>query len=269
MSNVVELPVRGIKVDQDVQSRAALAEWYVDELMEVDAANLPPITVFQDGGDYWLADGFHRYERTLRCGEKTIRCDVKTGTRRDAMYFNLGSNGKHGLKRSNADLRKAIERMIKDPEWSKLTNTKIAEHLNTSPQVVGGYRPRKVGEVIEIVRAPYQRTYKNGKTIQVKGSVVKQLIGDHGAGKKPLLLVRDQRRTALQRHFINAVGAAQNIIDAASDKSDEYECSEMIRQAIVDAKQIKHRMEHYSKQLQCLIDKDAAAEPADATEQVA
>jgi hypothetical protein len=39
----------------------------------------------------------------------------------------MSANASHGLRRTNADKRNAVEMALADPEWSKLPNTQIAE----------------------------------------------------------------------------------------------------------------------------------------------
>ena len=43
----------------------------------------PPVTVFYDGSDYWLADGFHRRNAAFSAELAQMECDVRQGTRED------------------------------------------------------------------------------------------------------------------------------------------------------------------------------------------
>ena len=85
----------------------------------------PPVTVFNDNNRYLLADGFHRVMAAARIGRETIEASVEHGTRSDALRFALTANVSHGLRRTNADKRKAIR--IALTEWPRLSDRQIAE----------------------------------------------------------------------------------------------------------------------------------------------
>ena len=58
----MQLSIDSIRIDGGTQPRAELRNDVVKdyaELMRAGAA-FPPVSVFYDGQDYWLADGFHR-----------------------------------------------------------------------------------------------------------------------------------------------------------------------------------------------------------------
>ena len=57
------IPLSSIKADPEIQSRQQLNKGIVKEYKEamLGKDKFPPIIVFDDGADYWLADGFHRY----------------------------------------------------------------------------------------------------------------------------------------------------------------------------------------------------------------
>ena len=68
-----------------------------------------------DGTDYWLADGFHRFWAAKEAGLTEIYEEIHPGTLRDAILFSLSANSKHGLRRTNADKRKAVQTLLDDP----------------------------------------------------------------------------------------------------------------------------------------------------------
>lgn len=128
-----------IKIDGGTQARVALNQGvvteYAESMREGDA--FPPITVFFDGSDYWLADGFHRYFATNFNGLTSIDAEVKNGTLDDATLFAFSANGKRGLSMTFEDNRNIIYAMLRHPEWSKWTNTAIAKHIGVSSMTVG------------------------------------------------------------------------------------------------------------------------------------
>jgi len=93
-----------------MQVRVRLCEETVKEYAEAMAAGakFPPVIVFNDGTNYWLADGFHRLEAWKRNGVNSIKADVKEGSRIDALKFAFGANNSHGLRMSNEDKRQVV-----------------------------------------------------------------------------------------------------------------------------------------------------------------
>ena len=125
---MARLAVDRIRTDGATQPRAAIHEPTVAEYAEAIEAGvvLPPVTVFNDGGTYWLADGFHRVAATKRIGCLDIEVDLRVGTRRDAMLHSFGANATHGLRRTNDDKRRAVVAMLSDPDWAAWSNREIA-----------------------------------------------------------------------------------------------------------------------------------------------
>ena len=93
-----------------MQVRARLCEETVQEYVEAMAAGakFPPVIVFHDGTNYWLADGFHRLEAWKRNGVENVKAEVKEGSRIDALKFAFSANNSHGLRMSNEDKRKVV-----------------------------------------------------------------------------------------------------------------------------------------------------------------
>lgn len=106
----------------------------------VAAKELPPPTVFDDGQDLWLADGFHRLKAHHEKGRKRIEVEVIKGTVREAILHAVGANDSHGLPRSNEDKRAAVLKLLNDEEWSKKSDRWIAEQCKVSNPMVSSYR---------------------------------------------------------------------------------------------------------------------------------
>jgi len=94
-----------------LQTRAELSNETIKEYIEASegGAVFPPIAVYFDKTDYWLADGFHRLEAARRMGWKKIRAHVEDGDRVAALKCALGANSAHGLRRTNADKQHAVK----------------------------------------------------------------------------------------------------------------------------------------------------------------
>lgn len=148
-----KLLVDVIRVDGSTQNRKAISEETVEAYTElwVEAGNgeapFPPCDVFYDGSDYWCADGFHRLFAAVRAKQASITCKLHQGTPRDAFLFGCHANARHGLRRSGKDKRFAVERMLADDEWRKLTQQKLAELAGVTKryvqQVKGDFTPPK------------------------------------------------------------------------------------------------------------------------------
>src|SRR5262245_35093918 len=105
-----------IRTDGGTQMRAELdQEVYLDYRDKwLDGVDFEPLDVFHDGAVYWLADGFHRFYRAREAKLATLHCRVHQGTQRDAILFAAGANASHGLRRTNADKRLAVEKLLGD-----------------------------------------------------------------------------------------------------------------------------------------------------------
>lgn len=135
-----------IRIDGGTQCRAELNEEAVADYAAAiqSGTELPPIVVFFDGSNYWLADGFHRYHAHDRAGEITdIEAEVRNGTRRDAVLYSVGANAQHGLRRSNADKRKAVETLLNDKEWAEWSDREIAKRCGVTHPFVASIRAPK------------------------------------------------------------------------------------------------------------------------------
>lgn len=137
-----QLKIEAIRVDGGTQMRAKLCEDTVEEYTRLfkSGAKLPPVDVFFDGTDHWLADGFQRLTGAYDAGHATIQAVVHKGTQRDAILFACGANSDHGLKRTNADKRRAVETLLNDEEWVKWSDGKIAEAAGVSQNFVSDIR---------------------------------------------------------------------------------------------------------------------------------
>ncbi len=147
----VPIPLRSIKMDAGIQQRAPMLNSVVvaeyAEAMKA-GAQFPPITIFTDGNINWLADGFHRVEAAEEVGANAIAAEIRQGTRRDAMLFGCSANRTHGLRRARADVRRAIETLLKDDEWGAWSDRAIAEKVGTSHPTVAAVR-LEIGDQLE------------------------------------------------------------------------------------------------------------------------
>ena len=174
-----------IRIDGGTQCRAEISQDKVNEYAELveSGVSFPAVKVFFDGVSYWLADGFHRYHAHKQAGQGSISADVEKGIARDALLYAIGANADHGLPRTNADKRKAVQTMLDDFEWQDWSNAEIARHCKVSVTLVSSMRGDE---------APTERKYKTatGKVMTKKAAKPKKeeepepIIEDDGVDEK-------------------------------------------------------------------------------------
>lgn len=152
-------------MDGGTQPRAALSDSVVDGYAEAMAggAVFPPVEVYYDGTDYWLADGFHRVRAAQKAELADVEATVHQGTVQDAQWHSFGANQAHGLPRSNEDKEKTIRAALRHPKAVGMSDRSLAEHLGVHHVTVGKYRSEmeSTGEIHQ----SQQRTGNDGRTI--------------------------------------------------------------------------------------------------------
>lgn len=138
-----------IRTDGGTQSRAAINEETVAEYaeaMERPETVFPPVIVYYDGREYWLADGFHRVEAWRRVGRIEVPAEIRQGDRRQAILHSCAANAAHGLRRTNADKRRAVWTLVADAEWGEWSDRQIAKQCGVSHTLVANMRREISGE---------------------------------------------------------------------------------------------------------------------------
>jgi len=137
------IEISKVRLDGGTQSRAAIHEDTVAEYaaaMRDTAAVFPPIIVYFDGTDHWLADGFHRLEAWRQIGRTEVPAEIRQGDRRLAILHSVAANSAHGLRRTNADKRRAVLCLLEDAEWSQWSNREIARRCAVDDHLVADVR---------------------------------------------------------------------------------------------------------------------------------
>lgn len=150
---VMALDISAVRLDGGTQPRAGINQAVVEDYasdMEANGAEFPPVQVVYDGADYWLWDGFHRLHARKRNGLHTVSAIVRQGTRRDAVLLSVGANAAHGLRRTGEDKRRAVETLLRDPEWAEWSDREIGRRVGVDGKTVAAHRARLSAEIPQI-----------------------------------------------------------------------------------------------------------------------
>jgi hypothetical protein len=130
-----------IDFDPTVQVRAEINMTTVRDYAECMEAGdrFPALDLFIDGERYWIGDGWHRALALKENGTVTCRANVHEGGRLGAIKFALQANTKHGLRRTHADMWKAIRVALK--EFPNLSDRQLGEMCGVDHETVAGQRP--------------------------------------------------------------------------------------------------------------------------------
>lgn len=137
-SNATHIPLNDIRTTGGTQPRAQLdpdtVHSYAEDMR--GGAQFPPVIVYYDGAAHWLVDGFHRVAAARLCGLAEIAAEVVQGSLDDAQWHSYGVNATHGLRRTNADKRRAVEAALRHPRGQGGSNREIATHCGVSEFLV-------------------------------------------------------------------------------------------------------------------------------------
>lgn len=127
-----------IRIDGGTQPRKEINYNVVKDYAEAmrEGAKFPPVTVFFDGADYWLADGFHRYHGTKSNGTVTIEADVTQGSLEDAQEYSYGANKDRGLSMSADDNKDIVRKMLLNQRYKDWSQARIAKHVGVTAMFV-------------------------------------------------------------------------------------------------------------------------------------
>lgn len=164
---MTRLPICRIRLDGGTQPRATINLKVVADYMAdmASGAEFPPLDVFYDGDNYWLADGFHRIQAAEKAGLDEIACEVHQGTQQDAQWFSFGANKSNGLRRTNQDKQRAVKTALQHPSGATVSDREIARHIGVSDQMVRDYR-RRMESTSKVLKSA-KRKGRDGRTIDV------------------------------------------------------------------------------------------------------
>lgn len=154
---VKTLPLSLLTFDDGLQMRTVMDDDYADELAkllkEEPELELPAVVVFESPeGTCFVPDGFHRGKAYRLAGRERIPVKVHKGGRAEALAYALGANEDHGLRRSPADRRRAVQIALADPAIGQQSIRDVAKLCKVSYYLVEQVKAELSGE----------RTVRNG-----------------------------------------------------------------------------------------------------------
>jgi ParB-like nuclease domain len=136
------LDIRRIRTDGGTQCRATINEDLIAEYEQQmrEGVIFPPITVWFDGNQYWLSDGFHRLAAARRVELTHIEADIRTGSLDAAIWHSFSANATHGLRRRKEDICIVLRRTLQHKRSAAFSNVEIAKHIGVSESTVRRFR---------------------------------------------------------------------------------------------------------------------------------
>ncbi len=123
----------------ELQPRVHMSETLIagyQEAMEA-GAEFPSLDVVElPDGSRILADGFHRCEAAEGAGIAEFKAYVWRGTYDEAIEFIVRRNAKHGARRTEADLGKAVRMLRSLSKWRQASNIDVAKHFGVSEATI-------------------------------------------------------------------------------------------------------------------------------------
>jgi ParB-like chromosome segregation protein Spo0J len=174
------LSVDVINISGGTQSRLKIDQDYVEEIYEKmkDEVEYDAVTIFFDGKEYWLADGFHRYHATRKLGKASIKCKITNGLLRDAILYSKSANNNHGLPPTLQDKIHNAKELCDDFEWGEWSNRQIGRICDVSHVTVAKLRVGKVPEKVKFfdkdgeVKTRVTKPTKAEKTFEVPATAI-------------------------------------------------------------------------------------------------
>ena len=140
-----------LNLDPRLQCRESVPESIVKEYEEgwKDKVPFPPVQVFEVDGELFVTDGFCRVMAAANIGKSKIPATITKGTFSDAVRAACGANYNHGLRRTNADKRKAA--LIAIAQFPGETTRALAEMCGVSHAYIGGLKDgeKKIEKLID------------------------------------------------------------------------------------------------------------------------
>ena len=177
-AKVAKLRLDSIRLDAGTQTRAHVDDSVVADYAEamVRGDRFPPVVVFQNNGEFIMADGFHRVRAARRARLKHIPAEVRQGGHADALRFALGANDKHGLRRTNGDKRRAVELAL--AEFDNQSDRLLADMCGVSQPFVSNMRHQLITVISSTPRLGKDGKLRALPVRGINGSARPEVVGD-------------------------------------------------------------------------------------------
>lgn len=156
------LPIDGLLLQPRLQMRAALDTETIEEYAAAMKTGepFPPVRVVEADDGWLVCDGFHRVSAARAAGVTSLPCNVTPGTFDDALLLALAANATNGLRRSNADKRRAVTVALE--RWPEKSDRVIAQLCGVDHKMVAPLRPQ-LGKSPSSPVEPEKRIGADGK----------------------------------------------------------------------------------------------------------
>ena len=192
---VEDLSIASVRADGGTQMRAGISQSTVDDYAEYlsEGVEFPPVVVFYDGSDYWLADGFHRLSAYNKAGFSEIPVEVRSGNRMEAVRFALKANATNGKARSPDDMRRGYEVICANELCDKADTKAVKELLGCS----GRWAQELTREAR--AKAKQERDSKIAE-LAAEGKSQREIAGEVGANKETVARVTGWKRNTSENN---------------------------------------------------------------------
>ena len=158
-STIETVQIASLVIAADLQCRARGTEpdvvrQYAEDMKRGDI--FPPIVVFKDAKNTYVANGFHRVAAATMAGFSELQAEVKSGSKRDALLFAVRADRAIGLRRTTQDKRRSIELLI--AAHPKMSDRKVGEACGVDNKTVAATRAR----LVQNEEIPHPETPESG-----------------------------------------------------------------------------------------------------------
>ena len=238
-----------VAFDAGTQVRAAIDQALVSDYAAAmtEGAKFPPVILFHDGSQHFLADGFHRFMAAQRLQWREIDAIVHPGTKDDALWFALGANRINGKRLSEGDKRHAIKVALM--AWPARNPREIAEQIGCDRSWVTKVKAEDVTQSQPDSRTtgrdgksyPASRTDKAQASQPTKPSVTQRWsrareMATEGYSSRQMAdelgMTLDGVRNGLRREAIDVPA------DRVIGKSKHHDANRIVDQMVMDAEHL-------------------------------
>ncbi len=195
------LPVKDVCLDGKTQQRPVddnVVKRYA--AMMKDGSKFPPVEIITNDNNNFMWDGFHRYFAHLKLNNKYIEANIVNGTQRQAVWLSFSANKKNAFPRQPGTEKEIVGKILKDKEWSKISEVEIAKWVGVTHQYVNKIKKEIEAHPATRCRIDSGSEPKNkvlrSETVEVKRSGKKYEM------KKPEKKVLDSKGKKVPEHLV-------------------------------------------------------------------